>query len=190
MAKNELFDLIAAQDTPEARTTAIANLASLRKVSVEALTAEFDAYAAKNAANLEKARRKAAIEALNSEAGSMTLDSENLADFVGRVVAEKGSVTLNPDLTLSVSLPTARRGGGGGKPKADQPRPYVDAEGNRILGAVTDWLDANYTEEEQQEAGLFRPNGKRRAGQNLVEYAVRAGFLVRSPIPTEDSEAE
>lgn len=180
---NEIFTLIAKQDSPEARAEAISKLAGLRSVSVEVLTAEFEAYQADNKAKLEKAARKARLEALSNEAKGMTLNSDNLGDFVTRVVAEKVSVILNPDLTLTVSLPKARGGGkGGGKPKADQPRPYSTKGGERMLGAVTDYLDANFSEEEQREAGLYRPNGVRRAGQDLAKRAIAAGFMGHMPL--------
>jgi len=184
-ANATIFALIAGT-TGDIRTNMVNSLAAVRKVSVEALEAEFSVYQAENAEKLEKERKrqeretlKGVLEGLNAEAQDMDLESEDLAEFVGRVVGVGGSVTLTPELTLEVTLPTVRKGGtGGGKPGATQPRPFADSSGERILGPVTTWLDANYTAQLQADMGVFRPNGKRRAGQNLVDVLIKAGALI------------
>jgi hypothetical protein len=174
----------------ETRVAFLANLSAIRKVSVETLEAEFGKWREDNAAKLEKLRKaeerealKLRLEALSTEAEGMTLDSEGLADFISRVEAETGMVRVRPDMTLEVTLPTVRKGGtGGGKPAADAPQPYLDSEGDRILGPLTVWAKANLTEAEQTAAGCFRPNGKFRTGTALGKALIKAEILTASPV--------
>jgi len=180
-----IFGLVAQSTNDAMRTAMLTNIAELRVVSLESIQAKFKAFDEENVAATAKARRKAALERLNGEAGSMTLQSDNLGDFIARVVKAKGSVTLNPDLSLSVDLPKASGGGtGGGRVSNDHPQPYVDCEGTRVLGPITFWLDANVTEDDQEDIeGAFRPNGKRRSGDTLAKALVKAGILTDSPVP-------
>lgn len=198
MSNESIFSLIGRAEG-DLRTSMISNLAAVRRITVEALEAEFTTFQKDNAVKLEKERKKQEREdlkvrltALNTEAEGMALDSEGLGDFVGRVIADGGVVSLTPELGLTVTLPTVRKGGtGGGKPAKDAPRPYVIVEtGERLVGAVTDFVDANFDEAEQKKLGLFRPNGIRRAGQALVKPLVAAKVLENSPIPTEEVAEE
>lgn len=190
MSDASIFALIQ-QAEGDLRDATIKNLAAIRKVSVEALTHEFEAFQVESAKALERERkrqenaaRKSRLEALATEAEGVSLDSDTLGDFVSRVVAEGGVVTINPDLTLGVTLPKAKRGGGtgGGKPAKDAPRPFLDGDGNRVTGAITDWMRDNLTEKQQQDANCFRPNGKLRTGAKLAKALVDAGYLTESPL--------
>lgn len=193
MSGNTAIFALIAQAEGELRQSMFANLAAVRKVDVSVLTAEFDEFAKANAEKLakeqrkqEREARKTRVEALVKEGESITLESDNLADFIGRVKAESGVVSVNEDLSLTVTveLPKAR-GTGGGKPAKDAPQPYVDSEGDRILGPLTDWARANLSETEQHAKGCFRPNGKFRTGASLAKALIKAEVISASPVPSE-----
>lgn len=197
-ANASIFAIIdQAEDTLRERM--LGDLAAVRKVPVSALEEDFKTFRAKNAdklaRNKKKAERKALearLKALSEQIKGLSLTgrlivgeiqpdrSGSLASFVARIVADKGVVTINPDLSLSVSLPQLRKSGtGGGKPAANAVRPWTDQAGRRIVGPLTTWLDSNFSKEEQAELGVFRPNGKRRSGADLAKYLVRAGVLTK-----------
>jgi hypothetical protein len=193
--KNAGVFAVIAEAEGELRATMLANVATVRKVSVEEFTASFEAYIKENADKLEKEKRKnerearkVRVEVLVKEGESITLESDNLADFIGRVKAEEGVVSVNEDLslTVTVSLPKAR-GTGGGKPAKLQPSGYVDSEGDRIFGALTDWTRDNLSESEQKEAGAFRPNGKFRTGASLAKALVKAEVIVAKAVTAEET---
>ena len=187
-----------AQAEGDLRVTMLANLATVRKVTVESVTAEFEKFAKDNAEKLaaevrklEREARKARVEVLIKEGEGINLQSENIADFIGRVKAELGVVSVNEDLSLTVlvELPKAR-GTGGGKPAKTEPQPYVDSEGDRILGPLTDWTRANLSESEQKAEGCFRPNGKFRTGASLAKALIKSERIVASPVPVVETETE
>jgi len=182
---NAIFGLIAQTDDTVMQKAMLGNVASIRSVTPEEVEKLFEEFVQANAEKTAKAKRKVALERLGKEAEGINLKSEGLSDFIARVVKAKGSVTLNPDLSLSVSLPkTGSRGGG--RVANDHPQPFVDIDGNRVFGPLTFWLDSAYSEAEQKEIeGVFRPNGKRRTGKSLSEALVKAGVLTSSPVPTE-----
>jgi len=186
---------VLAQAEGDLRTTMLANLATVRKVTVDSLTAEFDTFLKDNAEKLaaevrkqEREQRKARVEVLIKEGEGITLQSENLAEFIGRVKAEQGVVSVNEDLSLTVTveLPKAR-GTGGGKPAANAPQPYVDSAGDRIVGPLTNWTKDNLSEADQKTHGCFRPNGKFRTGASLAKALIKAEVISASPVPAEDT---
>jgi hypothetical protein len=190
---NAAIFAVVAQAEGDLRATMLANLATVRKVSLESLTAEFEEFAKANSKKLEaevrkqeREARKVRVTALVKEGEGITLESENLADFIGRVKAEQGVVSVNEDLSLTVTveLPKAR-GTGGGKPAKDAPQPYVDSAGDRICGPLTEWTKENLSETEQKEAGCFRPNGKFRTGASLAKALIKAEVISASPVPSE-----
>ena len=85
-----------------------------------------------------------------------------------------------------MELPKAR-GTGGGKPAKDAPQPYVDSEGDRIVGPLTDWTRDNLSETEQKAKGCFRPNGKFRTGASLAKALIKAEVISASPVPSTES---
>jgi hypothetical protein len=178
-----IFGLIAQAPNATVRDSMLGNLALVRGIPQEEAAKLYEEFEAKNAEKNAKARRKAMIERLGKEAESITLHSSELADFVARVVKVKGSVTINPDLSLSVSLPKSGGGTGGGRVANDHPQPYVDSDGNRVLGPITFWLNNAFGEAEQKKIeGVFRPNGKRRSGSALAKALVEAGVLTPCPV--------
>ena len=177
----------------------LGNLATVRKVDVSVLSAEFEEFVKDNAEKLaaeirkqEREARKGRVTLLIKEGEGITLQSENLADFIGRVKAEAGVVSVNEDLSLTVTveLPKAR-GTGGGKPAATEPQPYLDSSGDRILGPLTTWTKANLSASEQKDAGCFRPNGKFRTGASLAKALIKAERITASPVPAKvETETE
>lgn len=200
MAKNAnaaMFAVIA-QAEGELQRSMLANLASVRKVDIEVLTKEFGEFAEANAAKVEKDRKRAErearmkrVEALVKEGEGITLTSDSLGDFVTRVETEGGLVAINPDLTIrvAVKLPKVHKGGGG-KPAKDAPQPYVDSEGERILGPLTTWAKDNFSDEELHEKGAYRPNGKFRTGASLAKALIKAEVISASPVPSDDTDTE
>lgn len=186
---------VIAQAEGELRVSMLSNLAMVRKVDVSVLTDEFGEFCKANADKLEKEARKqerearkGRVEALVKEFEGITLESEGLPALIERVVTEGGVVAINADLslTVTVALPKAR-GTGGGKPAKLQPTGYVDSEGDRIFGALTDWTRDNLSESEQKEAGAFRPNGKFRSGASLAKALVKAEVIVAEAITAEET---
>lgn len=188
----DMFALIASSSDVALRSQMLGGLAALRGVSLADITAEFNDWNGKNAEKVAKAARKALLERLNNEAKSMTLSDANLGTFVSEVIAAKGTVTLNADLTLNVGLPGRGGNGGGGRVADDYEQPFVSAAtGKRVLGPITKWLDANYSEQEQKRiGGVFRPNGKRHSGAKLATALVKAGILESFDDDDDDSEEE
>jgi hypothetical protein len=194
MTKNDLiiFGLIAQAPNDTVRDSMLTNIGLVRGITTEQATAMFAEFETSNAKTLAATRRKAMIERLNQEAGDMTLKSADLSDFVARVLKCKGKVSLNADLSLEVTLPGSGSGRGGGRVANDHKQPFVDANGVRVEGPITFWLDKNVPENKQADIkGVFRPNGKRRSGATLTKALVDAGILTDSPVPeaevSEDS---
>ena len=95
MSKSDSIFALVAQATGELRASMLNDLSTLRKVSVEVLTAEFEVFAKENEAKLAAAVRKQEREARTSrvnvlikESEGLTLESENLGAFIQRVIDE------------------------------------------------------------------------------------------------------
>jgi hypothetical protein len=183
-ANSAMFAVIAQAEDSAQQNRMLGDLAKVRKVNVEVLKKEFETFTVENEAKIQADAAKAEREALEKEAKGMTVSSDTLGAFIKRVYAAGGSVILNEDLTLGLKLKGGRKGGngGGGKPAADAPQPYLDSAGDRVLGPLTDWARANLSESEQKAAGCFRPNGKFRTGASLGKALVKANILTESPV--------
>lgn len=192
-----VFAVIAQAEGDELRQSMFANLAMVRKVSVETLEAEFTKYVTENAKALERERkraeteaRKVRVEALVKQGEGMTFESEGLAEFITAVEAEGGVVKLTPKLKLAVVVKLPKAGGkSGGKPANWAPQPYRDSEGDRICGPLTNWAKENLSEGDQKEAGCFRPNGKFRTGESLAKALIKAEVITADPVSTEEMAA-
>lgn len=194
---HDVFTAIAQVSDESLRGRFLADIAGSRHVPVETLTSEFEGWQKTNAdalekeqAKIEKAARAARLETLSKEAQGISLDSETISDFLARVVAEGGQTVVNPDLTLSVTLPAVRKGGtGGGRVKATHIQPFVDSDGDRVIGPITFWVKENLTELEAKEANCYRPNGKIRSGETLTKALVKAGIFTPEPLTADETAA-
>jgi hypothetical protein len=88
---------------------------------------------------------------------------------------------------------SATRGGGSGagRPSADAPQPYLDAEtGERVTGPVTMWLRNKVSVERLKAAGLLKDDGKLKgSGGVIAAAAVKAAILLASPVPEASEPA-
>lgn len=126
-----------------------------------------------NAVKLANARKREALKALEGEVSALAVEfaPEILAVFA-KVTAAGGSVTVDGEGNFAVSGLKARTGGnnGGGRIGKDDPSGYLDSEGNRILGPLTTWAKANFSEQELQDMGCYTPqSGKFRTGTKLAK---------------------
>lgn len=192
---NDAMFAVIAQATDETlREQMLGNLATVRRVDVSVISAEFDTFVENNKAKVEAERKATAIAVLTKEAEDMDLESDSLADFVERVQAEGGHVFLTVEegeVGIEVSLKAPKSGGsrGGGKPPAWKPSDYRDSAGDRIVGPLTTWVNDNLTEAERQAAGVYRPNGKLRTGKALGVALAKAGVATKDPATAEEIEA-
>jgi len=211
MASNNLFVTVAKAPV-EARESLAESLAPLQGLTVAEFMAEVGKVEERAEKEKEKAERKAATEARNaaievlngeSDEVTVTLSPEELEAVEGileSIAALKADQKADAflvvegitgmDLTFSVSGLKAKTGPtGGGKPPADKPRDFVDENGERVLGALNVWAEANLSEEELEELDdkpeslLDRTKkGTLAGGKKLERRLLSKGFLVSSPL--------
>jgi len=218
MAKNKQIFLTVAAAPLDQRDMLVATLAPIQlpPMSVEDFLAqvvavEADAEKAKAAAvdKAAKAERNKAIEALNVEAEelSVTLDPEDMdviQSILDRMSELKGdqkapvvmAITgiVGTSLTFEVTGLKVRKGStGGGKPAANQPRDYVDVDGNRVVGSLNKWATDNLDAYDFQELDddldsllLRNDKGELKGGTKLRNRLVKKGYIVASPVTSEE----
>jgi hypothetical protein len=152
--------------------------------------------AKKRAANAAKRAERESLNArlteLQKEGAALSFDFSALTDFVGKVAAAKGEVGLtlkDGKVTMEVFgvASTASATNGGGRPKKDAPQPFVDSNGERVTGPLTDWARANISQAELDAAP--KVGGKLASGAKLVEYLKKLNYIVDSPVPTQPQGA-
>lgn len=146
-------------------------IAEGREKALEAIEAE-----KKNAKKRALLAKQEAFKTEVSEIDIFDTDDETLADLVSQANELKAflvvTVNDNGDVGLTVSGLRKPKGGskGGGKPKADQPRPYKAADtGERILGSLTTWAKENVPAD-VLKAAKHTEAGKLRGGNVLVTF--------------------
>lgn len=141
------------------------------------------------AKRIEREKLNAVLVAKQSEADKFAIAADGLADFVASVEAAKGEVGLTVKdgkvaVTVLGIVATPAKGGnnGGGRPKKDEPQPYVDSNGDRVTGPLTDWARNNLSEVDLENAP--KVGGKLASGARLVKYLKDNKFITDSPVPT------
>lgn len=111
---------------------------------------------AEKALEREKAKRERAAvaakqNALRSEIEAVDIsegiDAEEIGPLAERATELGAVIALVVDgdiVGLSLhGIKKAKGNKGGGKPAADQPREFLDFQGNRVVGSLTDWAKAH-----------------------------------------------
>lgn len=148
------------------------------------------------------AKRNAAIEAITATVESIRGDTEALRTAHEAVGVLEGAIVLSgfdgDTLTFTVTgLKVSKRGGGtgGGKPAANQPRPFVDSVGDRIFGQLTVWAEdnvgldtlADLSAEHDVELSFSEKTDKL-TSKNLVKLLKAAGEITDSEVTADETE--
>lgn len=92
-----------------------------------------------------------------------------------------GAVTVLPDGSFGTTVSVTKKGGGSGRPKADEPSGYVVVEtGEPILGGFNTWVKAQLKDKAFSDAvvdAVHRPNGKLRPKAGTTKALVEAGIV-------------
>lgn len=160
---------------------------------------------AKREAAVRKAKvaeRNKAIEAITAKVEACRDDLDTLRALHDEVSALEGAIVLsgfdNDTFCFTVSgLTVSKRGGGtgGGKPAANQPRPYVDSNGDRVFGQLTVWAEKNVglntlvdlSAEHEVELSYSDKTGKLKS-KNLAKLLKKAGEITDSEVTAEETE--
>lgn len=208
MSSDNVFVTVAKAPADQ-RAALAATLAPLKSMTVEDFLSKVAGVEEKARKEKEAAERKAAadarnaaISALNSEAEAVTVSLseeeetalEAILEGIGGL-DEKGKACLvvtgiaNGDLTFEVqglNVRTAPKGGG--RVAKDAPRPYVDRDGNRVVGWYNTLADnlsevEKATLDDNPESLLDRnEDGTFKGSKKLERRLVAKGFMVASPL--------
>jgi len=144
------------------------------------------------AAKLAREARDARLSALRATVEGFSLETLDIAAVRSAIEAARSDnsrvvvVTSGDGLafsidtgSVSVANPGAS-GGNGGKPARDEPRPFTDSSGVRIVGAIPDWVRSNF--DDATIATFPHKDGKLLGGKRLADFLVKKGFLKVSPL--------
>lgn len=209
MAKG--FDFIGMViDAPEdQRTGMLAQAASMFGKPLADLETELAERLKSGKAKREAAERKVKVAERNTKIEAVTAKVEAVRDDVDtlralhdEVAALEGAIVLsgfdNDTFCFTVSgLAISKRGGGtgGGKPAANQPRPYADSHGDRVFGQLTVWAEENVgldilvdlSAEHEVELSYSDKTGKLKS-KNLAKLLKKAGEITDSEVTAEETE--
>ena len=209
MAKG--FDFIGMViDAPvDQRADMLAQAASMFGKPVADLEAELATRLNATKAKREKAERKRKAEERNAKIEAVTAKveackdvetlrvlHEEVSELEGRIVLS-GFFLDSPMYTVEGLKRSKRVGGtGGGKPAANQPRPFVDSVGDRIFGQLTKWAEDNVgldilaelSEEHDIELSYSDKTGNL-TSKNLVKLLKAAGEITAQAVTADEHAA-
>jgi len=210
MAKAK-FDFIGmVMDAPEdQRAGMLEQMANMTSTPVSELSEQLDSRLNKRKETEEQKARRLEREERNKRVETVTATVESLRDDIDglRVAFEEvseleGQIVLSgfdsDTLVFTVGgLKVSKRGGGtgGGKPAANQPRPYV-SDGERILGQLPKWAEENVglaeleelSEEHEIDLSYSAKTGKL-GSKNLAKLLLKAELIEKSEVTAEEQAA-